>query len=52
MRSRPDDEYDQDSDGELGRRVVPGETRSLQRPAPGPRVRKTSGSSPWDGEGI
>lgn len=50
MRSRPDDEYDMDSEGDVNRRL-PGDTRSLQRPTSGPRPRRSSGSSPWDGEG-
>lgn len=42
-----EEEYEQDSDGDAGlHRLPPTETRSLQR-----RPRKSSGSSPWDGEG-
>ncbi|GAB0086756.1 Protein disabled [Sergentomyia squamirostris] len=50
-RSTDDDGYEQDSDGEMTRR--PGDTRSLQRPPQGVgRPRKSSGSSPWDGEDV
>uniref|UniRef100_A0A1L8DMT4 Putative adaptor protein disabled n=1 Tax=Nyssomyia neivai TaxID=330878 RepID=A0A1L8DMT4_9DIPT len=49
-RSTEDDGYEQDSDGEMGNRR-PGDTRSLQRPPQGvARPRKSSGSSPWDGD--
>lgn len=41
-----EDEYEQDSEGDAAVHRVPTETRSLQR-----RPRKSSGSSPWDGEG-
>lgn len=41
-----EEEYEQDSDGDPGVHRAPIETRSLQR-----RPRKSSGSSPWDGEG-
>lgn len=42
-----DDEYEPDSDGDANmHRLPPTETRSLQR-----RPRKSSGSSPWDGDG-
>lgn len=41
-----EDEYEQDSDGDANVHHGPTETRSLQR-----RTRKSSGSSPWDGEG-
>uniref|UniRef100_A0A1B0DIN3 Uncharacterized protein n=1 Tax=Phlebotomus papatasi TaxID=29031 RepID=A0A1B0DIN3_PHLPP len=51
-RSTEDDGYEQDSDGEMGSRR-PGDTRSLQRPPQGSgRPRKSSGSSPWDGEDL
>ncbi|XP_059609175.1 protein disabled isoform X2 [Phlebotomus argentipes] len=51
-RSTEDDGYEQDSDGEMGTRR-PGDTRSLQRPPQGSgRPRKSSGSSPWDGEEV
>lgn len=51
LRSRPSDEYDQDSEGEI-KKFAPGETRSLQRPSSsGIRPSKSSGSSPWDCEG-
>ncbi|XP_055686772.1 protein disabled isoform X3 [Lutzomyia longipalpis] len=52
-RSTEDDGYEQDSDGDMGTRR-PGDTRSLQRPPQGgvPRPRKSSGSSPWDGEDL
>lgn len=43
-----EEEYDPDSDGEESVRRQP-DTRSLQRT--GARPRKSSGSSPWDGEG-
>lgn len=54
------EDYEQDSDGEMvvvvgpppQRRVIPGDSRSLQRPSTqSMRPRKSSGSSPWDGEG-
>lgn len=48
---RSNEEYDQDSDGEMVMHRAPGDTRSLQRPPQGSRIRKSSGSSPWDGEG-
>lgn len=52
---RSNEEYEQDSDGEIvpvaRSRVVPGDSRSLQRPTQVMRPRKSSGSSPWDGEG-
>lgn len=41
-----EEEYEQDSDGDPAMHRPPVETRSLQR-----RPRKSSGSSPWDGEG-
>lgn len=42
-----EDEYEQDSDADPSmHRLPPTETRSLQR-----RPRKSSGSSPWDGDG-
>ncbi|XP_055322685.1 protein disabled isoform X6 [Sitodiplosis mosellana] len=45
QRSNEED-YEQDSDGDAAiHRLPPTETRSLQR-----RPRKSSGSSPWDGE--
>lgn len=47
-----EEEYEQDSDAEVGVRKVPGDTRSLQRPPQSGRPRKSSGSSPWDGEGT
>lgn len=50
MRARPEEEYEQDSESEAGRRYS-GDTKSVQRTAP-PRLRKSSGSSPWDGEGL
>lgn len=50
MRSRPEEEYEQDSESEAGRRYS-GDARSLHRTAPA-RLRKSSGSSPWDGEGL
>lgn len=43
-----EEEYEQDSDSEVRRGAV--DTRSLQRS--GSRPRKSSGSSPWDGEGM
>lgn len=43
------EDYEQDSENEMRR--PPGDTRSLQRPLQGTRMRKSSGSSPWDGEG-
>lgn len=46
-----EEEYEQDSDGDIGVRKGAGETRSLQRPSQSGRPRKSSGSSPWDGEG-
>ncbi|XP_055915340.1 protein disabled isoform X2 [Eupeodes corollae] len=48
----PGDDYDQDSEPEVqSRRVGQIDSRSLQRPTQGPqRMRKSSGSSPWDGE--
>ncbi|XP_055845408.1 protein disabled isoform X2 [Episyrphus balteatus] len=48
----PGDDYDQDSETEVqSRRVGQIDSRSLQRPTQGPqRMRKSSGSSPWDGE--
>ena len=53
---RSNDEFDQDSDGEMvslpPTRRRPGDTRSLQRPSSSSRPRKSSGSSPWDGEGM
>ncbi|XP_031633424.1 protein disabled isoform X4 [Contarinia nasturtii] len=43
-----EEEYEQDSDGDAAvHRLPPTETRSLQR-----RPRKSSGSSPWDGEDV
>lgn len=42
-----EEEYEQDSDSEIRRGTA--DTRSLQRS--GSRPRKSSGSSPWDGEG-
>lgn len=56
-QQRSHEEYDQDSEGDvmLHRGSGPGDSRSLQRPSgsAGPtRPRKSSGSSPWDGEGI
>lgn len=45
QRSNEDD-YEQDSEGDANVHCGPTETRSLQR-----RPRKSSGSSPWDGEG-
>lgn len=42
-----EDEYEQDSEGDANVLRGPTETRSLQR-----RIRKSSGSSPWDGEGL
>lgn len=50
-QQRSHDEYDQDSDGNVLSRRGPGDTRSLQRSSGGSRPRKSSGSSPWDGEG-
>lgn len=51
MRSN-DEEYEQDSEGEAAMRAGAGsDTRSLQRPPQSGRPRKSSGSSPWDGEG-
>lgn len=48
-----EEEYEQDSEGEVGGvRKGPVETRSLQRPTQIGRPRKSSGSSPWDGEGM
>lgn len=44
-----EEEYDPDSDGDAAIRHVPVDSRSLQRSAGRPR--KSSGSSPWDGEG-
>lgn len=54
---RSNEEYEQDTDGEMviSRRCGSsgvGDTRSLQRPVQGTRPRKSSGSSPWDGEGM
>ena len=48
---RPLDNYEQDSEPETMARRGPGDTRSLQRPPQSTRPRKTSASSPWDGEG-
>lgn len=50
MRGRLD-EYDLDSESDIAKKL-PGDTRSLQRPSSGSRVRRSSGSSPWDGEGM
>lgn len=49
-KQRSNEEYEQDSEGDVVLRRGPGDTRSLQRPALS-RPRKSSGSSPWDGEG-
>lgn len=49
-KQRSNEEYEQDSEGDVVHRRAPGDTRSLQRPALS-RPRKSSGSSPWDGEG-
>ncbi|XP_055385298.1 protein disabled isoform X6 [Condylostylus longicornis] len=47
----PPDEYEQDSETDMQVRREPREySRSLQRPSSGSRIRKSSGSSPWDGE--
>lgn len=53
QRQRSNEEYEQDSEGDVIHRRGPaaGDTRSLQRPALS-RPRKSSGSSPWDGEGT
>lgn len=44
-----DDDYEPDSDGDAAVRHAPVDSRSLQRTTGRPR--KSSGSSPWDGEG-
>lgn len=49
-KQRSNEEYEQDSEGDVVHRRGPGDSRSLQRPAL-TRPRKSSGSSPWDGEG-
>lgn len=46
-----EEEYEQDSEAEVEVRKGPGDTRSLQRTSQSGRPRKSSGSSPWDGEG-
>ncbi|KAJ6642969.1 Protein disabled, partial [Pseudolycoriella hygida] len=51
QKQRSIEEYEQDSEGDLVLRRGPGDTRSLQRPAL-TRPRKSSGSSPWDGEEL
>lgn len=51
-QQRSNEDYEQDSEGDVMLHRGPGDTRSLQRPSgSGPRPRKSSGSSPWDGEG-
>ncbi|KAG4073767.1 hypothetical protein HA402_000991 [Bradysia odoriphaga] len=50
-KQRSNEEYEQDSEGDVVLRRAPGDTRSLQRPALA-RPRKSSGSSPWDGEEL
>lgn len=52
-KQRSNEEYEQDSDNEvISSRKVVSDTRSLQRLPQGSRPRKSSGSSPWDGEGM
>lgn len=46
-----EEEYEPDSDGDTGIRRGISETRSLQRSSQSGRPRKSSGSSPWDGDG-
>lgn len=51
QRSNEED-YEQDSEGEGVMRRVPSDNKSLQRAAQSGRPRKSSGSSPWDGDGT